>query len=278
MSKSIRENILGSAIYDGLIRWGGPSVITAISFCNKWIHNAPFLAVLAVLFFLYVLSWILIYIVMKYAAYHQTNDNGRKGLLLPSGYSASQNKFLSKKQIITLSITGIVSLICLVLIVIFNPASARTQPPESPAAQPAAPHEYENILGETTAYYDIQATNPNWQATVTLTNGEQAIVTVPLRYATNGAWITDSTRGDTGAGGYLNTNAGKLFEFPDAPEGSLLMRFGNGTHYTWWTNAAETKTVVLSTFCHQQWKKRVVILFLIIEEGLFIPITLNTHS
>jgi hypothetical protein len=113
-------------------------------------------------------------------------------------------------------------------------------------AQASSPHHYETIAGETIDTYDISATNPDWQPTVTLTNGEIATITTFQVGMTNGSWITDSRKGDTplGAGGYSNSPASGDFELAGAPEGSLLMRLRDGTH-GFWTNSSQTQIVTI---------------------------------
>ena len=108
------------------------------------------------------------------------------------------------------------------------------------------PHSFKTLAGDTITTFDISATNPYWQPTLTLSNGQMAIITIYSGPISNATWITDSTRGMTplGAGGYPNTTASDNFILPGAPEGSLLMQLADGTH-RFCTNSSQTQIVTV---------------------------------
>ncbi|HEX3855816.1 MAG TPA: hypothetical protein VHY30_00795 [Verrucomicrobiae bacterium] len=88
----------------------------------------------------------------------------------------------------------------------------------------------------------ISATSNDWEPTVYLENGQRAVVNTPSEIETNGSWSTNRKKGDSGAGGYGNSMAGLNFANQYAPEGSLLMKIGDGTS-TNWTTSGETQIV-----------------------------------
>jgi hypothetical protein len=101
-----------------------------------------------------------------------------------------------------------------------------------------------NALGEQTIDCLVSAANPYWQLSpVNLGTGMRATVTVDTFFTNaNAIWIINASKGNCGPGGYINSTAGNRFALPNAPEGCLVMKIGDGS-LRYWTNLVEVQTV-----------------------------------
>jgi hypothetical protein len=134
------------------------------------------------------------------------------------------------KAVLMLGLTEIGIMIIFVAMLLHNP-------PAIPLA-----HIYNKISHQRVVTYLIFANVPHWQPTYKLGTDELAIVTVPMQSASaNGAWGTSPSLGDSDAGGYSKTVAGNKFPYPGAPEGCLIIKYGE-THFDYWTNSNESKS------------------------------------